>query len=199
MNDEHNHNGLEPGPGQWRKIAFEMGPLLVFFAANYIYGIIPATGILIVATLISVAASYYLDKRVPVMALIAAALLGLFGGLTVLFEDDTFIKIKPTVVSALFGAFLLGGYMLGKSPLKMMMGLMLDLKEEGWRKLTLRWGLFFFFLAGLNEVVWRTVSTDTWVSFKVFGLLPITMVFAMSQMPLMQKYASGSEGEDASG
>lgn len=199
MTDERDRNGLEPGPGQWRKIAFEMGPLLVFFAANYIYGIIPATGILVVATLISVAASYYLDKRVPVMALIAAALLGLFGGLTVLFEDDTFIKIKPTVVSGLFGAFLLGGYMLGKSPLKMMMGLMLDLKEEGWRKLTLRWGLFFFVLAGLNEVVWRTVSTDTWVSFKVFGLLPITMIFAMSQMPLMQKYASRSEGEDASG
>ena len=189
---ENRNQEIEVEPGQWRKLAFEMGPLLIFFAANFIWGIIPATGILIVATLISVVASYILEKRIPMMALVAAAFLGLFGGLTVLFEDEAFIKIKPTVVSALFGAFLLVGYALGKSPLKMMMGLMLELKEEGWRKLTLRWGLFFFFLAGLNEVVWRTVSTDAWVSFKVFGLLPVTMVFAASQMPLMQKYAVGS-------
>ncbi len=193
MTQDSEQDGPQLQPGQARKLAFEMGPLLIFFISNYIWGIIPATGILVVATLISVAASYILDKRIPMMALIAAGFLGFFGGLTVLFEDDTFIKIKPTVVSGLFGAFLIGGYMLGKAPLKLMMGLMLDLKEEGWRKLTLRWGFFFFFLAGLNEVVWRMVSTDTWVSFKVFGLLPITMVFAASQMPLMQKYAVGSE------
>lgn len=193
MSEKTEQDGPQMEPGQGRKLAFEMGPLLIFFVSNYIWGIIPATGILVVTTLISVVASYVLDKRIPMMALIAAGFLGLFGGLTILFEDETFIKIKPTVVSGLFGAFLLGGYLLGKAPLKMMMGLMLDLKEEGWRKLTFRWGLFFFFLAGLNEVVWRLVSTDTWVSFKVFGLLPITMVFAASQMPLMQKYAVGSE------
>ena len=99
------------------------------------------------------------------------------------------------MVSGLFGIFLLGGYLAGRSPLKLMMSLMLDLEEEGWRKLTFRWGLFFLFLAGLNEVVWRTVSTDAWVSFKVFGLMPITMLFAASQMPLMQKYAVEKDDE----
>jgi len=172
-----------------RKLAIDMGPLLVFFVANYVYGIIWATGALVVATLVAVVVAYVLERRIPVMPLVAAGFVGAFGGLTVFFEDETFIKIKPTVVSALFGAFLLVGYALGKSPLKMMMGVMLEMKEEGWRKLTMRWGLFFFFLAGLNEVVWRMVSTDTWVSFKVFGLLPLTMVFAISQTRLMQKYA----------
>lgn len=172
-----------------RKLAIDMGPLLVFFVANYVYGIIWATGALVVATLVAVVVAYILERRIPVMPLVAAGFVGAFGGLTVFFEDETFIKIKPTVVSALFGAFLLVGYALGKSPLKMMMGVMLEMKEEGWRKLTLRWGLFFFFLAGLNEVVWRMVSTDTWVSFKVFGLLPLTMVFAIAQTRLMQRYA----------
>ncbi len=172
-----------------RKLAIDMGPLLVFFVANYVYGIIWATGALVVATLVAVVVAYVLERRIPVMPLVAAGFVGAFGGLTVFFEDETFIKIKPTVVSALFGAFLLVGYALGRSPLKMMMGVMLEMKEEGWRKLTLRWGLFFFFLAGLNEVVWRTVSTDTWVSFKVFGLLPLTMVFAIAQTRLMQKYS----------
>lgn len=189
MTDETKQNTEAGQPNPLRKIAIEMGPLLVFFIANYIYGIIWATGALVAATVVSVIVAYILERRIPVMPLIAALFVGTFGGLTVLFEDETFIKIKPTVVSALFGGFLLIGYVLGKSPLKLMMGAMLDLKEEGWRKLTFRWALFFFFLAGLNEVVWRMVSTDTWVSFKVFGLLPLTLVFAITQTPLMHKYA----------
>lgn len=195
MSDQSKDTANEPQGNQWRKLAFEMGPLIIFFATNFIWGLIPATAVLVVATLISVAASYVIDRHIPMMALVATAFLALFGGLTVLFEDEFFIKIKPTVVSGLFGAFLLGGYLIGKSPLKLMMSLMLDLEEEGWRKLTFRWGLFFLFLAGLNEVVWRTVSTDAWVSFKVFGLMPITMVFAASQMPLMQKYAADKDEE----
>ncbi len=188
MNDDSStQKNKNPAP-QWRRFAIEMGPLVIFFITNYIAGIIPATGALVAATAVAVVISYVLERRIPMMALIAAIFVGTFGGLTVYFEDETFIKIKPTVASGLIGLFLLVGYLMGKAPLKMMMGVMLDLREEGWRKLTFRWALFFFFLAGLNEVVWRMVSTDTWVSFKVFGLMPLTMVFALSQTPLMQKY-----------
>lgn len=189
MNDNSSDqkNG-KPAP-QWRRLAIEMGPLVIFFITNYTVGIIPATGALVAATAVAIVISYVLERRIPVMALVAAIFVGAFGGLTVYFEDETFIKIKPTVASGLIGLFLLVGYLMGKAPLKMMMGVMLDLREEGWRKLTFRWAFFFFFMAGLNEVVWRMVSTDTWVSFKVFGLMPLTMVFALSQTPLMQKYA----------
>ena len=180
---------------QGRKLLLEMGPLLVLFVVNLIYGIMPATAAFIVATVIALIVSYAIDRYIPKMPLIAAAFVGIFGGLTLWFNDDTFIKIKPTVVSILFGAALLIGYVLKKSPLKMMLGTVLELTAEGWRILTLRWALFFFFLAGLNEVVWRSFSTDAWVSFKVFGILPITMVFAVVMTVSMQKY-DASEPED---
>ncbi len=180
---------------QGRKLLLEMGPLLVLFVVNLIYGIMPATAAFIVATVIALIVSYAIDRYIPKMPLIAAAFVGIFGGLTLWFNDDTFIKIKPTVVSILFGAALLIGYVLKKSPLKMMLGTVLELTAEGWRILTLRWALFFFFLAVLNEVVWRSFSTDAWVSFKVFGILPITMVFAVVMTVSMQKY-DASEPED---
>lgn len=180
---------------QGRKLLLEMGPLLVLFVVNLIYGIMPATAAFIVATVIALVVSYAIDRYIPKMPLIAAAFVGIFGGLTLWFNDDTFIKIKPTVVSILFGGALLIGYALRKSPLKMMLGTVLELTAEGWRILTLRWALFFFFLAGLNEVVWRSFSTDTWVSFKVFGILPITMAFAVVMTVSMQKY-DASEPED---
>ena len=180
---------------QGRKLLLEMGPLLVLFVVNLIYGIMPATAAFVGATVIALCVSYAIDRYIPKMPLIAAAFVGIFGGLTLWFNDDTFIKIKPTVVSILFGGALLVGYVLRKSPLKMMLGTVLELTAEGWRILTFRWALFFFFLAGLNEVVWRSFSTDTWVSFKVFGILPITMVFAVVMTVTMQKY-DASEPEE---
>ena len=191
-------NTEEAKPGetaQMRKMLLEMGPLLILFVVNLIYGIMPATGAFMVATVLALGVSYAIDRYIPKMPLIAAAFVGIFGGLTLWFNDDTFIKIKPTVVSILFGGALLVGYVLKKSPLKMMLGTVLELTAEGWRILTFRWALFFFFLAGLNEVVWRSFSTDTWVSFKVFGILPLTMVFAVVMTLTMQKY-DASEPED---
>jgi intracellular septation protein len=112
-----------------------------------------------------------------------------FGGLTLAFQDETFIKLKPTIIYVLFGALLLGGLALGKSLLELVFDQVFDLDAEGWRKLTLRWGAFFLALAALNEIVWRTQSTDTWVAFKTFGALPLTLVFAGLQYPLLQRHA----------
>ncbi|MGI9416152.1 MAG: septation protein A [Hyphomicrobiales bacterium] len=185
---------------QLRKLVLEAGPLLVLFVVNLIYGIIPATAAFMVATLVALVVSYAIDRYIPKMPLIAAGFVAVFGGLTLWFNDDTFIKIKPTVVSVLFGGVLLGGYVVRSSPLKLMLGTVLELTEQGWRTLTLRWALFFFFLAVVNELVWRNFSTDAWVSFKVFGILPLTMVFAIVQTVAMQKYdpgASGNEGPDS--
>lgn len=195
-----NTEQAKPGEAaQVRKLVLEAGPLLILFVVNLIYGIIPATGAFMVATVIALAVSYAIDRYIPKMPLIAAVFVGVFGGLTLWFNDDTFIKIKPTVVSIIFGGILLGGYMLRKSPLKMMLGTVLDLTAEGWRILTFRWALFFFFLAGVNEVVWRTFSTDAWVSFKVFGILPLTMVFAIVQTVTMQKYDASTPEDETSG
>jgi len=130
----------------------------------------------------------------PVVALVFVLA---FGALTIWLHDDTFIKIKVTLINALFGAILLVGLALGRLWLKLIMGEALEMDDEGWRKLTLRWGLFFLFLAGLNEVVWRSVSTDAWVNFKVFGLLPITFVFAFAQAPLMQKHMIQDRKDEA--
>ena len=195
-----NTEQAKPGEtAQVRKLVLEAGPLLILFVVNLIYGIIPATGAFMVATVIALAVSYAIDRYIPKMPLIAAVFVGIFGGLTLWFNDDTFIKIKPTVVSVLFGGALLVGYMLGKSPLKMMLGTVLELTAEGWRILTFRWAMFFFFLAGVNELVWRSFSTDAWVSFKVFGILPLTMAFAIVMTLTMQKYDASAPEDETSG
>jgi len=179
------------------KLAIEAGPLLVFFTANAFKGIYVATAAFVAATVVSLAAAYILERRIAIMPLVSGLFVLLFGGLTIWFNDEIFIKLKPTLVSGLFGIVLLGGYVLDKRPLRAVLGQMLEITDEGWRMLTLRWGLFFLFLAVLNEVVWRTVSTDTWVSFKVFGLLPITMAFAIWQSVAMQKHMLDEDGDGA--
>jgi intracellular septation protein len=189
MTKEHDSAKTGPGISPMTKVAIEAGPLLVFFAGNALYGIYAGTGAFMVATVAAIVAGYVLERRIALMPLVAAGFVMVFGGLTIWFSDEMFIKLKPTIVSALFGVALLGGAAIGANPLRYVLGHVVALTPEGWRKLTVRWGLFFFFLAGLNEVVWRSVSTDTWVSFKVFGLLPITMVFAVVQSVLMQKHA----------
>lgn len=170
------------------KLALEMGPLVVFFFVNARWGIFWATGIFMVAVTIALAASWVLTRKLAVMPVVTLVVVLVFGGLTLLLQDELFIKMKPTIVNSLFGAVLLGGLAFGRPLLGYVLDTVFQLDAEGWRKLTLRWGVFFFFLALINEVVWRSFSTDFWVSFKVFGIMPITIAFALSQVPLIQRH-----------
>jgi intracellular septation protein len=176
------------------KLAIELGPLLVFFAANAAAGIYAATASFMAVTLVALAVAWWRYHRLPMMLLVSAAVVFVFGTLTLYLRDDTFIKLKPTIVYLAFAAFLGGGLLLRKPVLEILLGSVFNLTEPGWRKLTARWALFFIAMAVLNELVWRNVSTDTWVSFKAFGFLPLTFLFALSQMPLMHRY---SEAEAA--
>ena len=170
------------------KLAVELGPLLVFFIGNSRYGIYTGTAAFMAATVISLIASRTFLGRVAIMPLITSVFVLVFGGLTLWLQDDHFIKIKPTIVNGLFAAILFSGLATGRLFLKIVFGEVMHLTEEGWRILTLRWALFFVFLAILNEVMWRSFSTDTWVAFKVFGIMPITFVFALCQIGLLKKY-----------
>jgi intracellular septation protein len=171
------------------KLVLDIGPLILFFAANAKFGIYAATGTFMVAVLLALAVSYVLTKHVAVMPLVTAAIVLVFGGLTLVLHDDLFIKLKPTIIYALFGGTLVGGLVFDKPLLGMVFDSVFHLREEGWRKLTWRWALFFFALAIVNEIVWRTQTTDFWVSFKLFGVVPLTFLFAVLQVPLLTKYA----------
>jgi intracellular septation protein len=143
-----------------------------------------------VAIFAALAVSYALTRHLPVMAMVTAIVVLVFGSLTLVLHDDTFIKMKPTIIYLLFGGILLGGLWFNKPLLAVVFDSVFELTDEGWRKLTLRWALFFLALAVLNEIIWRTQTTDFWVSFKVFGVVPLTFVFAALQYPLLQKYAA---------
>ncbi|MFM7084379.1 MAG: septation protein A [Hyphomicrobium sp.] len=175
------------------KLFFELGPLLVFFLANYRLGIFWGTGSFILATILSLIATRFLFGKIALMPLLTAFFITVFGGLTLFFHDDLFIKLKPTFINSIFSVVLLGGLVFGHSLLRYLFGDMLKLTDEGWRYLTFRWGIFFAFLAVMNEAVWRNFSTDTWVSFKVFGIMPLTMVFALSQIGLLKRYENNTE------
>ncbi len=184
----------------WRKLVIELGPLGIFFAVNAVFGkshgLYPATAALMVATVVALAVSWRLMHRLPIMPLVSGVVVLVFGALTLILQDELFIKLKPTIVNTLFGTVLIGGLAFGKPLLGVVFDSVFDLDAEGWRKLTLRWGLFFFVLAGLNEVVWRNFPTDTWVTFKVFGIMPLTFLFALAQVPLIQRHAvETDEGE----
>ncbi len=170
------------------KLALELGPLGVFFLMNQRTDIITATAVFTVATVAALAIHYALVRKLPAMPLVSGVVVVVFGGLTVWLNDELFIKLKPTIVNTLFGVLLLGGLAMGKSLLALVLDSVLHLTDEGWRKLTLRWGVFFLALAVLNEIIWRNFSTDFWVSFKVFGMMPITLAFALSQTPLLLRY-----------
>lgn len=196
------------------KLALDLGPLVLFFFANskpalfepFLSPIIPAavatgaragifvaTAVFMVAIVVAFVISYVLTRRLPLMALVTAIIVLVFGGLTLFLQNDTFIKIKPTILYLLFAGVLGGGLLFGKSLLALVFDQMFNLTEEGWRKLTVRWALFFVGLAVLNEIIWRTQSTDFWVAFKAFGVLPLTFIFAMFQYPLLTRHDAGAK------
>ena len=179
------------------KLATELGPLVIFFGANAKFGLFVATGAFMVAIVAAIIASYVVVRHVPLMAIVTAVIVLVFGGLTLAFHDEMFIKIKPTIIYALFALTLGIGLLLGRSFIAIMFDQMFNLTPEGWRILTIRWMLFFAGMALLNEIIWRTQSTDFWVSFKAFGVIPITAVFAMLQTPLIKKYHLDPASADA--
>jgi intracellular septation protein len=176
------------------KFALELGPLALFFISYSKLGIFAATGVLMASVIVTLAVSYAMLRRIPVMPLVTAVIVLIFGSLTLIFHDETLIKIKPTALYILFGAALFVGLWLKKPLLKILFDGALHVNEEGWRKLTWRWGFFFLALAVLNEIVWRTQSTDLWVKFKTFGFLPLTLLFALAQAPLIMRYETKDEG-----
>jgi len=191
------------------KLALDLGPLLLFFFANSRPGlfepllapIIPeavahgeragifvATAVFMVAIVVALVVSYAMTRHLPVMPLVTAVVVVVFGAATLFFQNETFIKLKPTIIYLLFAVTLFGGLIFKKPLLAMVFDQVFHLTDEGWRKLTVRWALFFLALAVLNEIVWRTTSTDTWVTFKVFGVMPLTFIFAAFQYPLLMKH-----------
>ena len=170
------------------KLATELGPLVVFFAANAKFHLFVATGAFMVAIMAAMIASYVVTRHVPLMSLVTGVIVLVFGTLTLVLHDETFIKVKPTIIYAMFALVLGGGLLFGRSFLAVVFDQMFNLTPQGWRILTWRWALFFAVLAVLNEVIWRTQSTDFWVNFKVFGVTPLTMLFAVTQMPLIKRY-----------
>lgn len=178
------------------QLAADYGPLLIFFGVYFATDILTATAALVAASLLALVVSWAAVRRVPWLPLLAAVVLSIFGGLTLIFEDDLFIKIKPTIVQLLFAAVLLGGLAIRKVWLKMVIGRAMKLPDEAWRTLTIRFAIFFIIMALANEVVWRSFSTDLWVTFDTFGQMAITFIFLASQYPFIARNYIEDEGED---
>ena len=188
------------------KLVLELGPLVIFFLGNAFaekFGVsadkklFVATGVFILATVLALGVHYALIRRLPIMPMVSGVVVVIFGGLTLALQDKTFIMMKPTIVNALFGLVLLGGLGFGKPLLSVVLDSMFALTDEGWRKLTFRWGLFFLALAVINEAVWRTQTEDFWVNFKVFGIMPLTVAFALAQTPLLMRYERKDAAKNA--
>jgi len=178
---QKDHNG--------RKMLFDFGPLLLFFGANYIYSdLMLSVKVLVAATLVSLALSWHFDRKISVMAAIGCAALVFFAGLTLYFDNELFIKIKPTVVTLLFAALIAGGRLLGRNPLAAIIGKQITLTAQGWRAISWLWVAMFVTSAIANEVAWRSLSTDDWITFKVFGLTGISFLFFALSVPILQKY-----------
>jgi intracellular septation protein len=173
---------------QLRRLALDLGPLLIFFVAFKYLGIFGATAAFMAAVLVALAVGLVLEKRLSPMPLFTAILVVIFGGLTLYLKNAMFIKMKPTVLYAFFGLTLIGGLAFNRLFIKYVFAQAFDLDESGWRQLTWRWGLFFLLLAVLNEAIWRNSSTDTWVMFKVWGIIPLIFLFAMAQTPFLMKH-----------
>jgi len=183
----------ENGARRFYATALELGPLVLFFIANTRWGVFVGTAVFIAATAVALPCYRWLEKRWPVMPLVGGFFVLVFGGLTLWLQDETFIKLKPTIVNCLFGVILGGGLLFGRPLLKPIFGAAFRLTDEGWRKLTLRWTFFFFLLAGVNEVMWRFFTTDTWIASKMLLSFPLTLVFAFLQVPLLRQYWDGDD------
>ena len=177
----------------WAKALLEMGPLALFFIVYGWFGIFAATAALMASVVATLAVSWAMLRRIPLMPLVTAAIVMIFGSLTLILHDETLIKVKPTALYLLFAAALFFGLIAKKPLLKILFDGALHVSEEGWRKLTWRWAFFFLALAALNEIVWRTQSTDVWVKFKTFGFLPLTLAFAFAQAPLIMRHEAKGE------
>jgi intracellular septation protein len=173
---------------QIRRLALDLGPLFLFFASFQFAGIFVATGIFMVAVLAALGLGWHLEKKLSPIPLITAILVMIFGGLTLYLHNDVFIKMKPTILYAIFGVTLLGGLLFNRLFIKYVFAEAFDLTETGWRGLTWRWGIFFLILAALNEAIWRSTSTATWVAFKVWGIMSLIFLFALAQTPFLFKH-----------
>jgi len=162
---------------------------LLFFGANYLYSdLMFSVKVLVVATIVSLAASWVLERRIPMMAAFGCAALVFFAGLTLYFDNELFIKIKPTILTLMFAAAIAGGRAMGRNPLAAIMGSQVKLTNDGWRIMSWLWVAMFACSALANEIAWRTLSTDSWVTFKVFGLTGISLGFVMLSLPIIQKH-----------
>ena len=170
------------------KLFIDIGPLAVFFIFYTRSDLQTAILPFMIATIIAVLFSYIIEKKIPMMPTVGAGIILVFGGLTIYFDNEVFFKMKPTIINLLFAGILFIGILLNKLLLKYLLGGAIKMKEEGWSILTRRWIGFFISLAILNEIVWRTQSTDLWVSFKVFGILPITFIFTLTQFSIIKKF-----------
>lgn len=170
------------------RLLLDFAPLAVFFVAYKFYGIMAATAAIMAVTFISLFITYHYEKKLSIMPLVTGVMVAVFGTLTLILDDAQFIKMKPTLVNLIFASVLLVGVAMKKGLLKYVLGAAFSLHEEGWRKISFRWGLFFLFLAVLNEYIWRNYSQDFWVNFKVFGMFTLTIVFTIMQVPLVKKY-----------
>ena len=171
------------------KFVLELGPLVVFFLSNAQFGIIKATMAFMAATAVSLSLSYLINRTIPTMLLVTGVFVLIFGGLTVWLENETFIKLKPTIINLLFASILAFGLLTGRLFLKMVLESAMALTDQGWRIMTRAWIGFFSTLAVLNEIVWRTTSTDAWVTFKVFGIMPLTLLFSLALVPMITKHS----------
>jgi intracellular septation protein len=181
-------DAAKPRQSPLLKLLFDLGPLIIFFAAFEKFGIYVATGAFMVAVIAALVIGYARERKISPMPLFTAVLVLIFGGLTLYLKNDMFIKMKPTVLYALFGLLLLGGLWFNRLFIKYVFAEAFDLSERGWRTLTLRWGIFFLLLAGVNEYIWRHYSTQTWVMFKVWAIIPLIFLFALAQTPLVLKH-----------
>jgi intracellular septation protein len=170
------------------KMALDLGPLLIFFAANTVAGIFTATAVFMVAITLSIGIGFSIERKVSPMSLLTCALVLIFGGLTLWLSNENFIKIKPTILYSTFAAVLVGGLAFNRLFIKYLLGQTMHIAEPAWRALTWRWSVFFLALAIVNEFVWRNTTTDTWVAFKVWGVLPLTLLFALSQTPFIARH-----------
>jgi intracellular septation protein len=176
------------------KFLIEVGPLLTFFIINGRFGVLPATGAFMATTIAAMIVSYIMERKIPIMLWVSGVVVMIFGGATLYFHDETFIKLKPTIVYALFSAAMFWGLFRGKSYLKTVMEAAFPpLSDEGWRVMTWRWAWFFVVMAVMNEFVWRNFSTDFWAGFKLFGAMPLSFIFAAFQMPLINRHIIDEE------